>query len=151
MRRGYTMMEVLMVIGIVVVLSALSIPSYQAIKVRVDLNDATQETVSAIRNAQNMAATSVATAGGVPHKITFTKSVATLSYFDSYQIDSGAIKKIERKVEYVVTPPASNPIEFVRLTGKPTSGTDTIVTLTNPGGSKKITVSPNGTVVITNS
>lgn len=132
-RAGFTLVELLVTIGIVGIVSAFSVPAYGAMRQSVALTAATRQLVSTLREAQNKSITSQDNA---QFGVRFTGATYTL-----YRVAPAQdIRTVTADVPII----SSNPVIFTRLSGQ---ATQTTITL---GSShvKTITISAQGLVTV---
>lgn len=138
--RGLTAIELLTVISIIGILTAIGVPSYAAMQKHVALNNAAQEIVDALRVAQNRAISSQdATSHGVhfeaDHYVSCTGTCDPVSYDETHTLNGPSI----------CAGVGSN-IVFTRLTG--TTAAQTITVGNTCGDVKTIVVDPIGRITL---
>lgn len=136
---GFTLIELLMVMAIMGIIAAFTVPAYGAMRQSVNLSSVTRQLVSAIREAQNKSITSQDNArfglcfSGTNYKLLKEGEPCVGPYVDT---------------KYTITvtgPTTANLILFTRLSGNlKDQSVDTIIKL----GTKTIIVSPSGLVTV---
>ena len=141
MAAGVTLIELMVVIGIIFLLFTIGLPSYNSIKENVALSNYSQEIVSALRSAQNR---SIVSQNGTSHGVHFNSDSyvlfggdwATPDYTTIYQL-GGGLGVLEGEGREVI---------FDRLTGQ-TSG-QTIIIGSAGGNPKTIQINETGKISI---
>lgn len=134
-RHGFTVLELTVVVGVIAILSAASVPAFQGVQRRMQLNNATQELVDVLRVARTRAVTASL---GTSHGVRF--------FSDRYELFNNQTGDVE-----VRTLPAGltlNPsvgfVTFSRLSGE-ADGPATLI-VERAGQTRTIAISANGTV-----
>jgi prepilin-type N-terminal cleavage/methylation domain-containing protein len=141
MTKGFTLVELLVVISLVALLGFLSMPLYHSMQGNVALSNYTQQIVSDLRTAQQK---SIVSQGGTTHGIYFNSNGyvifggdwAAPTYTKNFLINGGI----------VISHGAGSKIIFERLTGKSTNSEIKIKSLS--GGEKIIKVTDLGNISI---
>lgn len=132
-RRGFTLVELLVTMSILGIIAAFSVPAYQTMQKSVALNNGVQEVADAIRVAQTRA---LSAQDGVNQGIRFATSSVTL--FD----ENGDIRTQALPSSLTLSSTQSE-VVFERLSGQ----ADQAVTVTiSNGSSKTIAISPSGKI-----
>ncbi|MBI5405187.1 MAG: hypothetical protein HY976_03075 [Candidatus Kerfeldbacteria bacterium] len=136
--KGFTTFEVLIVIGMIGLLSALGVAGYVRAHQRASLTAQTERVATVLRQAQGNAQTAVkGRVWGVR---------CTGSTLERYSVD-GAVTATD--VQYQLASPVrcsgTFEVRFAKLTGRPSDNVDFIVT--DDATSKKVTVQKAGTIV----
>lgn len=92
--KGFTSIELMAVIGIITILAAIGIPSYQTVRKNIVLNNYANEIVSTLRTAQNR---SLSAQDGTAHGIFFEAGQYTIygddwstpTYKNSFSLNNG--------------------------------------------------------------
>lgn len=145
--RGFSVGELMTVVSLIGVLTAVGIPSFLSFQPSMRLNGATREVLSRLNWAR---------ANAVQNNNT---SVVTFLNDHSFQIfndangngsaDANETITINLQTNYSdVTFAVSGSSSTPTFNGRGTASTDTTVTITNPSGSKIVAVSPTGNVKI---
>ncbi len=141
-RRGFTLIEVILVIGLIGILIFLSIPFYQSFQVESQLDSTTEEVVNILRRAQSKA---MASQRDSNFGVKLTSGQYTLFKGDSY-----AAREVIYDEDYNIPETLSinglTEIVFNKLKGT-TSNTGNI-TVTSNNNSKTININETGRVEI---
>lgn len=127
---GFTLLELLTVIGVASILLAAGIPAMQSLRQNANLGGTTTEIVSRLRQAQSQA---VASVGNTDHSVTFTA--------DQYTID-GQVTKLPSGV---TISSGTGTVTFQRLTGT-IAAAHTLTVRLSGGSQRTVTISPAGVV-----
>ncbi len=120
--KSFTLVEVLTIVGILIVLTAISIPAFRFFQKESDLNNSIEEIINTLRLAQNKTlASEEASQWGVyfdiyadPHQYTLFKGVNYLSRNPSFD----KIHKLPKTVEiYEINLVGGNEVVFGKVTG----------------------------------
>ncbi len=138
---GFTLLELILVVSVLGLLTALAIPAYASFRRNVALTNYADEIVSALRTAQNRSSTSQ---GGVVHGVhlttnqycLFTGSTFSTCTSPSYQLHG----------DITITSGTGDAI-FSRFTGAPAAPA-TIVLQVTGGPSKTITIDISGRISV---
>lgn len=131
-RPGFTLLEIMTVIGVAAVLLAIGLPSMQAMKQNAAVNGATQELVSVLRQAQGRA---IAGYGNSNQQVTGGASTYTYGTV-TYALPSG------------VTVATFN-VTFLRKNGTTSTGADIPpINVTGSSITKHIAISATGIVTL---
>lgn len=138
--RGFTLLELLLVIAIIGVIAGTSIPIYQSFQTKNDIDLAAYELASSLRRAQLL---SRANDGDATWGVFIEQGRMTL-----FQGENFANRNPEEDEVYecstAITPTGINEITFEKMTGRPES-TGTI-TLTSPIATRTVTINDEGMV-----
>lgn len=139
MRKGFTLLEVMLVIATITVLAAISIPVYSLLQVRNDLDVATNTTLQTLRRAQIL---SSGVDGDTTWGVKLQNSGITLFKGVSFALRSTGFDE-SYSLNGNVTPSGVTEVVFSKLLGVPdTTGT---VTLTSSNAeARHITVGSKG-------
>ena len=141
-RRGFTLLELLVVIGSMAVLAAIGIPTFQVMRKNVMLSSQAQEIVSTLRVAQTRSITSQ---DGTPHGVYFDTNSYAL-YGDDWAAPAySKTTDLQNGVE--ILQGSGTELTFGRLTGNASSSL-TVVVGYDGGKQKTITVEPVGKITI---
>ncbi len=146
-RRGLTLVELLTVIGIIAVVSAIAVPMYATARRDILLNSTAAELVNTLRlaqgratSSQNAGSTMAATSHGVhleaDYLVTYGGDWATPTYTDTTPLPT----------ETVVCAGVGTNISFERLSGRTGAATTVVVGLDGCGSTKTIAVSAEGRI-----
>jgi len=86
-KKGFTLVELLVVISCISILTAVAVPSYAIMQKNIGLSNTTQEVVNALRVAQNLA---ISSQGGADHKVVFQNDKYILDGTTEYELNNGA-------------------------------------------------------------
>lgn len=138
-RKGFTLVELLVVLSLISVLAVLAMPTYNNMRHNVALETERQEVVSALRIAQQRA---IASYGFEPHGVHFNTDSFVI-FGDSWTSPSYVITyDLPADIQFVQGQNSS--VTFDRLTG--TTG-NTTVSVGYPGGDMRtISISESGTI-----
>lgn len=141
-RGGFTFMEVLIVIALLVGLTGLAIPFYQSFQVGSQLDNTTQELSQTLRRAQAKAmATEFLSAFGVH----FESESFTVFEGTSY-VSGDPINEVTPFTSAItITPAMGSEIIFSSLYGE-TTNTGTITIIASNGASRTLTINDLGVV-----
>lgn len=133
MRPAFTLMELLVTIGIIGIIAATTIPAYGAIRQSVLLNAAARQLVSTLREAQNK---SIASQDNSPFGVKFSGTQYTL-----YRVSPA---QDIRTVDTTLAISAASPVVFTRLSGQATP----VNIILGSGHTKTISVAINGLISV---
>ncbi|MFC1687411.1 Tfp pilus assembly protein FimT/FimU [Patescibacteria group bacterium] len=141
-QKGFTSIELMAVIGIITILAAIGIPSYQTVRKNIVLNNYANEIVSMLRTAQNR---SLSAQDGTPHGIFFEAEQYTI-YGDDWSAPTYTTPfSLYNGIE--ILQGVNSHIVFDRLLG--TTDSDVIVKVGFPGGREKtITIDAIGKIAL---
>ena len=142
-RKGFTLLELLTVMSIIGILTAVSIPSYHIIKRNVTLNNSAKELVSNLRTAQRQ---SLSSQDGVKWGIRFENNQYILIWCDDTSCYDDTVHSLANDIEIIQG--AGTEIEFTRLTGT-TTDQDIIIGFSG-GKQKTITIEQVGKISLKN-
>jgi len=147
---GLTLIELMTVLGMIVIIAAITAPSFASIKRGVGLNNTAQEIVSALRVAQNRAISSQRpvgnTADPINYGVHFSGSTYTLYYGNDWA-SAGAKEAHQLPDGTTVCPTSATDIIFNRLDGIAVSSGDVKIGIDcNGSTTRTITVAPSGTI-----
>lgn len=128
-RPGFTLIELMTVIGITSILLAAGIPAMQSLRENANLGGTTTEIVSRLRQTQTLA---VASVGNANHSVQFSTNKYTVDGTDTL-LPSGV----------TITNGAGTTVTFLRLYGTTSAQT---LTVRLSGNERTITISPAGVV-----
>jgi prepilin-type N-terminal cleavage/methylation domain-containing protein len=144
---GFTLLELLLVVGIIGILSTSIVLNGLGYRNRQALDLAAQQMAASIRDAQNR---SVSQQDGLAWGVYFNNVSST----DSYTVFSGGsysasenrfVTSLDSPVEFTIpSAGTTSSIVFAQVSGLPS--TSTSVTITNGSASTTITISANGQV-----
>jgi prepilin-type N-terminal cleavage/methylation domain-containing protein len=134
-RRGFSLAEILVAIGIFVILAAIATPQFIAFRPKNRLNGAARQIYSEL-----MWARSKAVNDNSSYVVTFPTN-------QTMQIAGSATKTVNIQTEYsdvTLTSTAST----ITFSSRGTTDVAPTITLTNPGGTKSVTIRITGTASI---
>jgi prepilin-type N-terminal cleavage/methylation domain-containing protein len=139
--RGFTLLEILLVVVIISAIAGFSTPVYQSFQVKNDLDIAAQTIASCFRRAQTLAE---ASDGDSQWGVEILAGSITVFQGTAYSGHNNAFDEIT-SMPPTITPSGLSEVEFDRLTGQALS-TGTVTLTTSTGLTKTITLSSKGTV-----
>lgn len=138
-KQGFTLVELLVSISIIMLLAAIGVPSYKIMKNSIALSGESEEIVSALRTAQNRAMTSQ---GGTVWGVHFEANSYTVFGDDWTAPVAPTTYQLESNLEILSATPLT--VTFDRLTG--TSSENTIVVGFLGGKQNTIEVKDSGRI-----
>ncbi len=153
-KKGFTIVELLAVIGILIILTSITIPAFHHFQRESNLQNSTEEIINTLRLAQNktLASEGAAQYGlyfdntSTPHQYILFKGVDFASRDDSFD----KINKIPQDVEIYEINLAGNETVFERITGNTlNSGNIKLRLRKNPTKMGTIYIEPSGKVSTT--
>jgi prepilin-type N-terminal cleavage/methylation domain-containing protein len=151
-QRAFTLLELLLVIGIMGLFLGLSIPSFRVFDQRSSLQNAAQEMASTLRLAQSK---TLASQDGARYGVSFTTGVVPHAYtlfqgtsFESRDPAKDEVVQLSGKVEIsVLALGGKSEIVFEKITGRPSvSGTLTLARVADPTQTRVLSILASGTV-----
>jgi len=155
---AFTLVELLLVVGILAVVFGLALPFALNTKFTNELDTATENLITTLREAQSQA---IAAEGDAPYGVYFDtaatppaytlyKGASWLSKDESFNVGGYGTTELPKNTTISFAPVAwtSSEITFARLTGQPLSTTtDRTITISIPDvGSKTITMTVEGLI-----
>jgi len=145
--RGFSIGELMTVVSVVGILSAVGVPSFLSFQPGMRLNGAAREVLGKLMWARAQAVQNNNTS-----VVTFPTDHTFQIFNDANgngSVDANETTTIDLQTDYsdvvfTVSGSSSTPT----FNGRGTANSDTTVTITNPSGSKTVTVSPTGNVKI---
>ncbi|KKU86550.1 MAG: hypothetical protein A2667_02160 [Candidatus Wildermuthbacteria bacterium RIFCSPHIGHO2_01_FULL_47_27] len=153
-RNGFTLTELLVIIGVLVILSAMALPAFQIFAKKSDVASGAQNIIAALRLAQNKALSSD---NASPWGVYFDSSVVPNSYtifkganFAARDASFDTVNNLSKKTElYEVNFGGSPEVIFNRPRGDTAqAGTVKLKSTFNPAETKTITVNSMGLAVL---
>ncbi|MBU0598294.1 type II secretion system GspH family protein [Patescibacteria group bacterium] len=141
-QRGFTFVEVLLVIGILGVVVSLSIPFYQSFQVSNQLDNISQEVAQTLRRAQNKA---MASEYFSAHGVHLQAQQFILFKGDSYNPADAFNEVVDIPSSILITYNAGPDVVFSGIKGE-ASYAGLITITTNNGESKSISINEMGVV-----
>lgn len=140
-QSGFTLLEVLLSIAVITIIAGISVPIYQLLQVRNNLDIATVAIAQTLRRAQTL---SQAVASDTSWGVAIASETITLFQGTSYATRDTAFDEVfETSIN--VVPSGVSEIVFTKFTGLPqTTGTITLTSNTNE--TRIITVNAKGMV-----
>lgn len=158
MKKGFTLIEILVIIGIMVILVALAIPSYRFFQKESDLNNSAEEIINTLRLAQNKTlASEEASKYGVYFDAVSTPNQYTLFKGENYASRDSSFDEIHKLSSfleiYEISLAGGEPeVVFDRISGTTSQfGSISIGLKDNPAKTKTIYVENSGRVDLTSS
>lgn len=155
MRKGFTIIELLVVIGISIILAAAAAPLYNGLQVTAQLNDNTSLIIQTLRTAREQ---SLAGYNNARHGVYFDNNVGSVSSYILYQGDSYATRQtsydrqmffdpalIVSSTDFVLINVADIDINFARGTGVP-NNIGTLQLIHDVNGGRSILLNAIGSV-----
>ncbi len=140
-QSGFTLLEILLVVAIIAVISGFSVPIYETLKNKNDLNLGVIISVNALRRASEIAA---ASDGDTSWGVKFTTSSIILFKGGSYQTrDQNFDENSDLSSDIAVS--ETSEVVFQKFSGAPLAETTTTLTSSN-GEVTKIHVNQKGAV-----
>ena len=144
MKKGFTLLETLSIIGIISTLVVISVPAFQMIQKNVSLKNYSKEIASVLKTLQNDVITSQ---GGITHGVYFEQNRYILCEDDCSPSNFINFHEINNGIEIISG--VNEAIAFNRLTGETTDNADKEIIIGFPGGQQKIIqVDNNGKISI---
>lgn len=121
-RNGFTLSELLVVVGILIVLTAISIPAFRFFEGESDLNNSTEEIINTLRIAQNKTLASESSSrwgvyfstSTIPHQYILFQG----NNYQSRSTSSDEVHKLPSKIEiYKIDLSSAQEVVFNRLSG----------------------------------
>lgn len=139
MKKGFTILEVLLSVALISVIAGVSIPIYQSFQVRNDLDIATVTTVQELRRAQLLSEASDADPSWG-----FQLQSGSMTLFNGASYATRDTTRDETfDLPTSITPTGATEIVFAKFTGLPNvTGTITLTTYTNE--TRTITINAKG-------
>lgn len=137
--RGFTLLEVLLVIATIAVLAAISVPVYSNLQVRNDLDVVTNTSLQTLRRAQTL---SQAVDGDSTWGVKLQQADITLFKGTSYS-DRDTNFDEAYSLSGNVTPSGISELVFAKLSGNPTT-TGTITLTSSNNEIQNITINSKG-------
>ena len=143
-RDGFTLIEILIVMGISVILAAAAVPIYGGLQINTELNETTSQIVQTLRTARER---SVAKLYNSSHGVYFTPTTYTLYQGNSYATRDTNYDRIETlgpaiSISNDIT---DSDVNFSKNKGK-VNNTGTIILTHDVAGSRSIIVNKSGAV-----
>lgn len=139
--RGFTLLEILLVVAIISIIAGFSMPVYQSFQVKNDLDIAAQTIATDFRRAQTLAE---ASDGDNTWGVEVLSGSITVFQGASYATRVAAFDEIS-SLPPTITPSGLAEVIFDRLTGQALSA-GTVTLTTSTGLVKTIAISSKGTV-----
>ena len=142
--KGFTLPELLIVIGIIVILAAAAVPIYGNLQVSSQLNESTSLIIQTLRTAQQNSQARVNNAG---HGVWFAADSYTLYQGSSYigrDTDYDRQQAVDSSIIIATTLPGGE-INFSKSLGEP-DNTGTITLTHDTGGERVININSLGAI-----
>jgi len=152
---GFTIIELLTTIAILVILIAISVSSFLFFQKESDLNSSSEEIINALRRAQNK---TLASEGNSQYGVYFDTSVSPRRYtlfkgidYSSRDSSFDEVHKLSKNIEiYEINLSGENEVVFARITGAAFPSGDISLRLeTNPTETKTIYIEGSGLIGMT--
>jgi len=152
---GVTLVESLVIIGILGILTAITIPAFQVFRRGEDLNEAAEKIINILRLAQNK---TLASEGASQWGVYFTTSTSPHQYvlfkgsdYDSRATSSDEVYKLSKGIEiYEINLSGGNEVVFDRVTGATSQfGSVSLRLKAEPQKTKTIYIENSGQVKLT--
>jgi prepilin-type N-terminal cleavage/methylation domain-containing protein len=140
-RSGYTLVEILLVLGMIAILAGISMPIYQTFQVKNYLNLGVSNTVQALRRAQLL---SQAIEGDANWGVKIESGRIVLFKGVNFSSREEVFDEVSELPESVV-PSLDTEFVFQKLSGEP-QATGTLVLTANNGESRTLTVNSKGII-----
>lgn len=141
MQRGFTLVEMLLSVGLIATLAALSLPLYATFVNKDDLDLTTQVTANALRRAQLY---SRAAKGDSAWGVAVTSGAVVMFEGATYASRDTTADETNT-IPGSITPSGSAEVDFAKLTGVP-AATASITLTSNTNDTRTITVNAKGMV-----
>jgi prepilin-type N-terminal cleavage/methylation domain-containing protein len=147
LQKGFTMVELLTVIGIITILTAVAVPSYGLMKKNVSFSSAVEEVANTLREAQNLSMSSQTSDPSLEAEEWVVGFASDKKSYSLYPVSQYRITeyKLDNGVEIIQG--ADTEIVFKHLTGTIVSDQQIIVGFPS-GQQKTIEVKANGKISI---
>ena len=156
MKKGFTLIEILVIIGIMVILVALAIPSYRFFQKESDLNNSAEEIINTLRLAQNKTlASEEASKYGVYFDAVSTPNQYTLFKGENYASRDSSFDEIHKlssflEIYEISLAGGGSEVVFDRISGTTSQfGSMSIGLKDNPAKTKTIYIASSGQVELT--
>ncbi len=140
-RKGFTLIEMLLSVAVIVAITGISIPIYESFQVRNELDIAAVSIVQSLRRAEALAQSS---SGDASWGVHIVSGSVTLFKGSSYATRDATLDEIFT-IPTSIVPSGVSDIVFDRLTGFPQS-TGTITLTSNRGEARNMTINQKGMV-----
>jgi len=156
--NSFTLIEVLTTVGILIILTAISVPAFRTFQKETDLNNSTEEIINTLRLAQNK---TIASEGASQWGVYFETSTQPHQYtlfqggsFASRATSSDEVHKLPKSIEiYEIDLWEGNEVVFEKVTGYASStsqfGKVSIRLKTDPSKTKEIFIENSGLIGLT--
>lgn len=138
---GFTLIEILLSIAVIVIIAGISIPVYQSFQVRNDLDIATVETAQTLRRAQMLAQ---AVDGDTSWGVNIQSGSLTLFKGASYATRDSSFDELF-DIPTSIVPSGASEIIFTKFSGLP-QNIGTITLNSNANETRSITIDVKGTI-----
>jgi len=154
MARGFTLVEILVIVGIMLTLMGLAVPAYHLFRSQADLNNTAEEVINALRLAQNK---TLASEGAIQYGVYFDQAASpnqyTLFKGESYALRDTAFDRIyelSKEIEiYEANLNGGSEVVFNRIIGGTSqSGNLSLRLISNPSETIAIYVANSGKITL---
>lgn len=155
MTKSFTLIEILVIIGIMLILMALAIPAYRTFRSQTDLNNSAEEIINILRLAQSK---TLASEGASQYGVYFDQATSpdryTLFKGESYELRDIALDRVydlSKDIEIEINLIGGSEVVFNRIIGDTSqSGNLSLRLIESPSETVSIYVANSGRITLNN-